>query len=232
MTYKILFIDEQREAHRSFKTNFLDNHKDKFTGSYIYPEPTLEDMIEVIIKESPDAVLTDYSLNDYKTDIKHEVQYNGGHLAIAIHEMRQGFPIFITTSLGDDAARDGADVKIIYEKYGSFTDTGSEKNQSGDQHLTFADRLYHEIRAYKNFLEYAVKNFDDLLDKRNSSGAGLTAQEEEKLIELDGIIENLIDKRSSIPDTIKEPSNVQRLNDLLSLAQKILSKGNHVKDRI
>lgn len=232
MTYQILFIDEQKEAHRSFKKNFLDNHKEKFTGSYIFPEATLEDMIEVIVKMNPDAVLTDYSLNDYKTDIEYEVQYDGGDLAAEIQKRRQGFPVFITTSLGDDAAKDGADAKIIFEKYRSFNDTESKINSSGDQHLTFADRLHHEIRAYRKFLEEASSEFDDLLAKQNSTEAGLTAKEEERLVELDGILESLIDGKSRIPDTLKEPSNIQKLNELLSLAQKILSKGSHVKDRI
>ncbi len=227
MTYRILFIDEQKEAHRSFKNNFLDNHKEKFIGSSIFPKATLDEMLEEIVKINPDAVLTDYSLNEYKTDITHEVQYNGGDLASEIHTRRQSFPVFITTSLGDDAAKDGADVKIIFEKYGSFKDTESKNNSSGDQHLTFADRLHHEIRSYKNFLEEASKEFDDLLAKRNSNEAGFTAKEEERLLELDGILEKLIDGKSRIPETLKEPSNVHRLDKLLSLAQELLSKGYH-----
>lgn len=232
MTYHILFIDEQKEAHRAFKTNFLDNHKDQFTGSYIVPEATLEDMIEKIVKINPDAVLTDYSLNDYKTSIDYEVQYNGGDLASKIHSMRQGFPIFITTSLGDDAAKNGADVKIIYEKYGSFKDEERESDSSGDQHLTFADRLLYEIRSHKKFIEEASHEFDQLLTKRITDKATLTAPEEVRLLELDGILENLIDGQSRIPETLKEPTNIQRLNELLSLANKILSQAHYAKDSI
>lgn len=187
-------------------------------------------MIDEIVKENPDAVLTDYSLNDYKTDIQYEVEYNGGELANEIHARRKGFPIFITTSLGDDAARDGADVKIIYEKYKSFSDAEHEKDASGDQHLTFADRLHHEIRGYKKSLDDASNEFDTLIVKRNSEGTGLTAREEERLIELDGVLESLIDGRFGIPKALKESSNVEKLGGLLSLAQEILSKGSHAKD--
>lgn len=229
MTYRILFIDEEKTAHGTFNRNFLNNNKDRFTGSSIYPEASLSDMIEVIFKENPDAVLTDYSLNEYKINIQHEVEYDGGDLANGIHARRQGFPVFITTSLGDDAANGGADVKIIYEKYGSFKERQTENRElSADkQHLTFADKLYHEIKAYKQFLKDSSNEFDSLLVKRSSSEYGLSLIEEERLIELDGILEDLIDRKSKIPAALKIPSNAHRLEALLSIAENILKKSNH-----
>ena len=229
MTYRVLFIDEEKNAHGTFKRNFLKNNKERFTGSSIYPEASLSNMMEVIFKENPDAVLTDYSLNEYKTAIQHEVEYDGGDLAKEIHARRQGFPVFITTSLGDDAARGGADVKIIYEKYGSLKEGERENSEpSADrQHLTFADKLYHEIKAYKQFLEESSDEFDSLLIKRISSESGLSIVEEERLIELDGILEDLIDRKSKIPEDLKIPSNAHRLEELLSLAKDILKKSNH-----
>lgn len=229
MTYRILFIDEEKSAHAKFKRNFLDNNKERFTGLSVFPEASLETMMELIFEENPDAVLTDFSLNEYKTDFNYEVEYDGKDLASEIHARRQGFPVFITTSLGDDAARGGADVKIIYEKYGSFNDGQREDRRvSADkQHLTFADKLFHEIRAYKQLLEDCSSEFDSLLAKRSSSQNGLSLDEEERLIELDGILENLIDKKSKIPQALKIPSNVQKLEALLSLAQEIIKKDKH-----
>ncbi|MGB4811327.1 MAG: hypothetical protein WBP13_02440 [Methylophilaceae bacterium] len=226
MTYSILFIDEQKSAHREFKREFLDNNKDNFTGSYILPEASLDQMIEVIYKINPDAILTDFSLNEYKTDLKYEVQYDGGDLANEIHARRQGFPVFITTSLGDDAAKEGADVKIIYEKYGSFKDGKNDRNEtrSDTQHLTFSNKLYYEIKAYKQFLDDSSSEFDSLLEKRSSSPSGLKLEEEERLIQLDGILEGLMDNQSKIPEDLKTTSNAQKLEELLSLAKKIVSE--------
>lgn len=226
MNYQILFIDEEKSAHGKFKRNFLDNNRERFSGSSVFPSPSLEAMMAVIFEKNPDAVLTDFSLNEYKTDFNYEVEYDGKDLSNEIHARRQGFPVFITTSLGDDAARGGADVKIIHEKYGSFND-GQKENSGASadkQHLTFADKLFHEIKAYKQFLEDSSNEFDSLLNKRNSSEGGLGLSEEERLIELDGILEDLIDRKSKIPEDLKIPSNASRLEAILTLANNILKK--------
>lgn len=226
MTYHILFIDEQKSAHREFKREFLDSNKDLFTGSYILPEASLNQMIEIIFHNNPDAILTDFSLNEYKTDLNYNVEYDGGDLAKEIHARRQGFPVFITTSLGDDAAREGADVKIIYEKIGSFRDGKNADNQTklDEQHLKFSDKLYYEIKAYKQYLEDCSNEFDTLLEKRSSNENGLSHSEEVRLIELDGILENILDRKSNMPNDLKESSNARRLEELISLAKGILSK--------
>lgn len=223
MTYHILFIDEQKTSHREFKKEFLDNNKDIFTGSYILPESSLEHMIEVIFKINPDAILTDYSLNEYKTDLNYEIEYNGGDLVNEIHTRYQDFPVFITTSLGDDAAREGADVKIIYEKLGSFRD-GNNETKRDEQHLTFSGKLFYEIKAYKQNLESWSNEFDALLEKRNSNNDGLSHKEEIRLIELDSILENVLDKKSKVPDDLKESSNAHKLEELISLTKSILGK--------
>jgi len=202
----------------------LNNNKERFQGEYIYPEGNLSDMLDVIYDKTPDAVLTDFSLNEYKTDFQYEVEYDGGDLAKEIHSRRPGFPVFITTSLGDDAANGGADVKIIYEKYGSFNESNIDRNAPAldKQHLTFSDKLFHEIKAYKKFLAETSEEFDNLLSKRQSAEEGLSLHEERRLIELDGILEGLIDRKSSMPDDLKVPSNVRKLDELLKLAKRIL----------
>jgi len=223
MTYNILFIDEEKTAHRSFKRDFLDKNKDRFSGSYIYPLQTLEEMVEKIFEISPDVVLTDFSLNDKKTDLPsaYIVEYNGGDIAKELLSRRRNFPVFIATSLGDDAAREGYDVKLIYEKYGSFKESQSENKRPPDtQHLTFSDKIYYEVLSYKQFIENTSAEFDALLEKRQLGDLSLS--EEERLSELDEILEASIDMKSKLPDALRTTSNIQRLNKLISLAEKIL----------
>lgn len=225
MLFNIIFIDEEKVAHRSFKRNFLDKNKEKFTGSYTVPLPNLDDMILAIFEKNPDAILTDFSLNDKKGDLPtpYSIGYNGGDLAEEVRRRRKNFPVFIATSLGDDAARDGYDVKLIHEKYGSFTDgTTSSSNSSADiQHLTFADKVFYEITSYKQFLDQCSNEFDQLIYKRSSES--LSLKEEERLIELDGILEASIDQKSKLPEDLKIPSNIARLEKLVSLAEQILA---------
>lgn len=223
MTYRILFIDEERMAHRSFKKDFLDKNKERFSGEYIFPMATLEEMMGKIFEINPDAVLTDFSLNDKKDDLPtiYTVEYNGGEVARELLSRRRNFPVFIATSLGDEAARGGFDVKLIYEKYGSFKESKNEDHGASDiQHLSFADKIFYDVQSHKRFLATASEEFDALIEKRELEELSLS--DETRIIELDSILESYIDMKSKIPDELRITSNIKRLDDLISKAEQIL----------
>lgn len=228
MTYKILFIDEEKSAHRSFYRDFLENNKDRFTGLAEFPVRTLEEMVAKIFEINPDMVLTDFSLNDKKSDLpeQYTIEYNGGDIARELLRRRKNFPVFIATSLGDDAANEGHDVKLIFEKYGSFKESKNADQGAPDiQHLTFSDKIYYEVSLHKQFLERVSNEFDSILEKRLARE--LSIEEEERLIELDKILEASLDMQSKLPDDLRSPSNIQRLDTLLSLAEQILQGKNN-----
>ncbi|WP_148293245.1 hypothetical protein [Comamonas sp. B-9] len=189
------------------------------------PTATLEEMMEMIYEKAPDIVLTDFSLNDIKVDLPspYTVEYNGGDIANELLARRKNFPVFIATSLGDDAARSGCDVKLIFEKYGSFKESQSENDSPPDtQHLTFADRIYYEVRAYKKSMDDASLEFDALIKKQKNNELSLS--EEERLAKLDDFIESGLDSRSRLPDALRDTTTIKRLDSLISLAEKILEK--------
>jgi hypothetical protein len=223
MIYKIIFIDEEKAAHRSFKRDFLDKNKDRFVGHSIFPPATLNDLMAEIFEINPDAVLTDFSLNDKKSDLPspYTVEYNGGDVARELLSRRKNFPVFIATSLGDDAARGGYDIKLIYEKYGNFKE-GQNKEQSPPdaQHLTFSDRIFYEIKSHKQFIIKSSDEFDQIIEKR--SRVGLNFSEEVRLAELDEMLESYIDLRSKVPKELRTTSNMKMLGDLISLAENVL----------
>lgn len=83
MAYRILFIDEEKDAIDAFK-DYIDDYKNDIDIEVkdFYPKGNLDEMIDIIIKESPDALVTDYNLNEKKTEIKHNVSYDGVELAV------------------------------------------------------------------------------------------------------------------------------------------------------
>ena len=98
---------------------FLDyventNASDKIEVIIEYPQETKEEMIDSIIKINPDAVITDFMLNEYKETIKYNVPYNGVELVKSFVELREGFPCFVLTSFDDNAIRQSEDVNIVY----------------------------------------------------------------------------------------------------------------------
>lgn len=226
MTYNILFIDEEKSNHRIFKVNFIEKNKEVFTGIAVFPNASIEEMMDKIQEINPDAILTDYSLNDYKMDLpeNYTVEYSGGELVDEVLRRKSGFPVFIATSFATTAAQDGFDVKRIYEKK-YFQDSSDESNNGTQQHLTFRDRLFHEIKFYKTYISECSDRFDYLVKKRMDADAGgLSLVEEEELIELDKILEESIDGRSKLPDDLRSTSNANKLEDLLGIARELLEK--------
>lgn len=223
MTYQIVFIDEEKTAHFNFLRGLIAKNKEAFTGVALLPKSSISDTLDEIFEIHPDAILTDFQLNDMKTDIAYNVPFTGAELANAIRERRKDFPVFIVTTFGDDAARNDADVRLIYEKKESF----ESANVAGDdQKLTFAKKLHYAIQAYKQSFEKFSNEFDALLEKRQN-GAKLTHAEETRLIELDSILEESIDRKNKLPDEFKYSSNAEKLEELLNCTNKILQKISH-----
>src|ERR1700692_4805494 len=102
--YKILFIDEQSTDIDDFK-DYVEaaNTKENFTVDAEFPLEDIAEMIQLIIKHNPDAIVTDFMLNEYKENIKYNVPYNGVQLVREFISIREGFPCFVMTSFDDNA---------------------------------------------------------------------------------------------------------------------------------
>lgn len=72
MAYKVLFIDEEKSQHDEF-LDYMDAATGKLEVKCLFPEPNLDKMIMSIEENYPDAIITDYLLNDIKSDIKYNV---------------------------------------------------------------------------------------------------------------------------------------------------------------
>ena len=115
--YKILFIDEENDTLQDFE-EFVEKYPSKITLEPVtmFPLSNLDEMIERIIKIAPDAIISDYRLNELKTDIKYNVPYNGVDLVEEYQEIRNNFPCFVLTALDDEAVNNSNDVNIVYVK--------------------------------------------------------------------------------------------------------------------
>lgn len=221
MSYKILFIDEQKEAHRDFMTKFIKQNQERFVGVYEYPKGTLQEMMEVINEIKPDAILTDFALNVHKSEyVPDQIEYDGNDLAEEIKQHKFNFPTFITTSLSSDAATQGADALIVFDK--SHFDDKADATNHNEKELTLADRIFFSISRYKQQLEDWSREFDSLIDIKNTRP--LTEFEEARVIELDNYLESSLDKHSMLPTTLKQTSNLQKLEEIISQTKRILGQ--------
>lgn len=215
--YRILFIDEEIDAIDEFK----DYADETTTSTQIqiiaeFPLPTLDEMIETIIEINPDAIITDFMLNEKKTSVRYGVEYNGIDLVKKFTSIRDGFPCFVMTSFDDDAVKESDDVNIIYIK----DILHSEKNSNVK--ASFLEKVVNQITHYQVRLHKSEEELKRLIECRRLGNA--TIIEENRIIELDHFLEQSVDRLSSIPKEFKTLSNTQKLEEILSKVDELLSK--------
>lgn len=215
--YRILFIDEEIDAIDDFK-DYADETTTSTRAQILseFPRPTLEEMIEVIIKVNPDALITDFMLNEKKTSIKYGVDYNGIDLVKKFTSIRESYPCFVMTSFDDDAVRESDDVNIVYIKDILHSEKVSNVKAS------FLEKVVSQITHYKARITNSENELIKLLELRASGKANIS--DENRIIELDQFLEQSLDKRNSIPKDFKELSNTARLQEILSKVDSLLSR--------
>lgn len=220
--YRILFIDEETDSF----DDFLDYIEKSTRAGEIEPitQLPLEDldmMLERIFEISPDAIITDFNLNEKRVDIDYNVPYNGTELLEAFLSKRTDFPFLVLTAFDDVAINETDDVNKIYVKHILHR---SNKEETLKARATFLDRVIASINHYQSKLKNAEVELLQLLEKKKAGETNY--DDEQRIIELDGFIEKLVDKSSSIPNEYKISSNTDRLGELLSRVDSIIDKLN------
>lgn len=217
--YKILFIDEEKDTLEDFET-FVEKFQSKVNLKpiTILPLADLDEMIEKIIKIAPDAIISDYRLNELKTDIKYNVPYNGVNLVEEFQSIRNLFPCFVLTALDDEAVNSSNDVNIVYVKNILYN------KEEGNAKARFLDRVISQIEHYRNRIEGYKQELADLLEIRKKGEADISV--ENRIIELDDLIEKSVDGKSVIPPEFKTLTNSAKLDNILSKVDQLLKKIN------
>lgn len=214
MDYKILFIDEESTQHDQF-LDYFEQVCPEIVPECVFPLSTKEEMLQRIEELCVDAVVTDFRLNEKRTDIHYNVNYDGVELINAIRKQRDGFPCFVITSHDDEAVNGTDDVNMVYIKDILKPDADKAK-------VTFAERVTHQIDKYRSRIGNARQELSALIEKRYSGKANV--HDEERIIKLDSFLEKSLDSYDSIPDELKELSNLERLNTLIGKVDDLLKK--------
>jgi CheY-like chemotaxis protein len=222
--YKIIYIDEDRDAIDEFLEYFDDkDSQNKFEIVTLFPERHLDEMIDKIFEENPDAIISDYMLNEYKTDINYNVPYTGVGLTEKILDIKEKFPCFVMTSYDNQAIRVSQDVNMVYIKdilHGSEEKTNAKAN--------FLDTVENQIIHYQKRIENAENELLKLIEKSNQED--LNATEEEKLLELDTFIEQSINQKSSLPKQLKGTKNLDELHKMIDSTDTLLDELRKLKN--
>ncbi|MES2556105.1 MAG: hypothetical protein V4604_08140 [Bacteroidota bacterium] len=215
--YKILFIDEEKDTLEDFE-EFVEKSplKAKLNPITMLPLADLDEMIEGIIKVSPDAVISDYRLNELKTDIKYTVKYNGVELVEEFQSIRNYFPCFVLTAVDDEAVNSSDDVNIVYVKNLLYN------KDEGNAKASFLERVISQIEHYKSRIKNSRAELVELIEIRKKGEADILI--ENKIIEIDDFLEKTIDGKSVIPPEFKTLTNSNKLDNILIKVDQLLKK--------
>lgn len=217
MTYKIIYVDEEQDAHDQF-ADFVEakDTEGRFEVISLMPERSLEEMLFAIQHAQADALVSDFRLNEHIRDLGYNVPYDGVELVDAFLKVRQDHPSFVITSFPSDAANESADVNFIYVK-----NVLSEKSTLD---LDFLGRIRIQIDHHRKRLSNAEQRLCFLIEKKDKTE--LSIAEEEELVCLDNFLESSVDKASAIPSELKKATNEKRLFELLSKVDDLIGKLN------
>lgn len=175
--YKILFISEEKENFNYF-LDFIEEEilSKKMEVITVLPLPTLEKMIEYINNINPDAVVTEYMLNDIKIDVNYNVPYDGNSLRINFLSIREFFPFLI---LDDFNYLVEEEIKFRYMN-------NILHSNKKDVKLNFITEVLETIDSYKTEMDMHKKYFQFLMEKKEKR---VTEKELENIIYLKSLLE-------------------------------------------
>ena len=205
----IVYVDEQSKEIRAFKRVFAAD----FDVQGLLPENDMGILIGNIFKSGAKAVVTDFNLAEYKTDIQHPVPYDGVKLVDSIREIRRDFPCFVLTSYDTNAIQESKDVNLIYPK--------EILNQKIGE-TTLQEKVRVQIEHYLARLRDSSDEFNKLAAKGRTES--LNETEESRLLELDTFLENSINAKKAIPKTAKQTIGIKKLNELLKSTDALLGE--------
>lgn len=216
--YKLLYIDEDKEQIDNF-LNYIDdtNNNKNFEIIPLFPLGEIDEMIDAIFKINPDVIVCDFLLNENIGDLGYNIPYNGVELVEEFLNIRDKFPCFVLTAKDKEAVSDSEDVNLVYTKSLMTTEIIDTKAK-----LKFADRLIKQIEHYKQRIKDWEDEFNKLLELKKQGKASVF--DESRLIVLDSLLENTIDKKNSFPDEFKTISNIDKLDDLINDVDKLINK--------
>ena len=188
MKYRIGIIDDREDEIRYIKHVL----KPEFLLEKVKLSSNLEDMVKDLLEKKVDAVIIDYELSATQSNI----HFKGDNVVLAIRNIKTLFPISVLTAFSEQAENANIDPDIVYDKETILKDPA-----------TFKRKLAHKIQNYKSKIDELRKELVELNLKET-----LSLKEEERLIELDKILEKELESEFTFPNNLKTSSNI-RLNN-------------------
>ena len=210
---ELVYIDEQpAQAHQVLRRAVSSNQFTEEQVTFLVPASTLDETIDMILEHHCKVLITDYRLADHKAD----VEFSGTDLIKEFRERFAHFPCFVTTSFAEEAANETLDINMIFPK-SDFLVRGEDETSE----LPFFVRVRKKITEYETHVSEAENLYQQLNAK--SEEENLSAEETQKLIELDNLIESFHGKQHAVESHLKEKA-LQPFGQLIGRTEELIQK--------
>jgi len=202
---RVIYIDEDPDDIVYFQ-EFMDGHF-SLEVITIVNESDIHEVIDEIINSPPDAVVTDFMLNEKAT-----VGFNGQALIELLQERNKHIPCFLLTSHAPDALEATHDARLVQAK---------AVLMDNDLKSLFRSQIAKVIEDHKSKLNSSEEELERLLSVPRHS---LTAQQRQKIIELDKYLEEHGLSSNTLPDELKDDRSIDLLIKLVDQVDILLRK--------
>ncbi|WP_421946597.1 hypothetical protein [Phaeodactylibacter xiamenensis] len=206
--YLLAYIDEEAEDREAFELYF-DEYENEFEVKFIEPGgKTMSQIIDEIIDLKPDMVIVDYYLKNKDATVLE----NGDALMQRITDRKPLLPVVMLTSFMKNAARSF----LPPEKRKSILEK-SLLNDVGDTELK--NEVVDYIMYYRDLVQKYKEEFAGLQEKAEKS-----EDEKARMIELDMILEEAVDRQSAIKSEHKTDEKLGALKTLITETKELLKE--------
>lgn len=202
---RVIYIDEDPDDIVYFQ-EFMDGHF-SLEVITIVNDSDINEVIDDIMNSPPDAVVTDFMLNEKAT-----VAFNGQALIELLQERNKHIPCFLLTSHAPDALEATHDARLVQAK---------AVMMNNDLKSLFRSQIAKVIEDHKLKLTSSEKELEHLLSFPQDN---LTAQQRQRIIELDTYLEEHGLSSNVLPDELKDDRSLDMLTKLVSQVDALLSR--------
>ncbi|MEI8605106.1 MAG: hypothetical protein ACJAVX_000790 [Pseudoalteromonas rhizosphaerae] len=206
--FKVVYVDEDPDARKEFELNFVN--KEMCDLVIVHPKFQLDEMVDFIIEEGPEAVVSDFRLKDKEP----RVTYDGVDLVKKLKSIKAKLPCFVLTSYEGEAINVTLDVNWIHDK--------EEIHEDENDRPVFSQKVLQQIHVNRGLLDNLLNKQQELFNKLQQNQ--LTVEGERELVELSNEIELFIFDDKKIPNEIKSYDGLAKLDSLIRLSDQLLKE--------
>ena len=212
----IAIIDDDQTKITRIKSQFSKRHDiEQDSKSFDYElnlipldiKRVRDDLKQMLFQNHCDAIIIDYNLTSYSSIVK-----NGIEIANIIQETKELFPLFILTAYEDSLFS-----KEIFSAHQIYNSSYYLNNI--DYRKEFHMRLIEQILMTRKQRKKWEEEINELLPQ-----AGKSVEIDSRILELDSLIENSIDKTCAINPKLKEEVSNNNLIKLLNRIDEIINE--------